>query len=211
MTFEESLSNIEKQAEQFVWWSPSQIARGEDLINDPTKGQRAWAIPRATGEFLHEQVLILKPKSILELGTSLGYSTVWLSHAAAEIGAHVFTIEHMENKFELAKENIKNTGFEKYVTPYLGTIMDVLNNSDLLKQNLKFDFVFMDADRGHYHEYFPLLEPHLAENATIIADNAGNMGSRMQPFFELLKEKGWTFEILDMDNGILLARKNRLD
>ena len=215
MNFESIISRTEKQARQFVWWSPSQIARGEDISNDPTKGQRAWSVPRATGEFLHAQILELKPKVILEFGTSLGYSTLWIGDAARAVGARVWTIEHFENKFELAKKNIFDAGLSQIVTCILGKISDVLGNEDdpsgflkkIKEEDLKIDFIFMDADRGHYHEYFPLLEPYLAENATIIADNAENMGSRMQPFFDLLREKKWEMEILDLDNGILVAKR----
>ena len=205
MTFQESLKKIKQSCDEFVWWSPSQIARGEDLINDPTKGQRAWAIPETTGEFLHAKILKLKPKIILELGTSLGYSTAWLAHAGQEIGAHVFTIERQQEKFHLAQKNLTDANLEKNVTFYFGEISEILKNSDLLSTAQKLDFVFMDADRGHYHEYFPILEPYLSDDAVIIADNAENMNARMQPFFKLLDEKKWTWEILDLDNGILIA------
>ena len=69
------------------------------------------------------------------------------------------------------------------------------------------DIVFLDADRGHYHRYFEKIIPYLHEQSIIIADNAINMQTRMKPFLELLELKGWKYEIIDIDNGILIATK----
>jgi predicted O-methyltransferase YrrM len=205
MTFEETLANVEEQAKTLVWWSPDQLARGENLINNPTKGQRAWSIPRETGEFLHTLISDRKPLVILELGTSIGYSTLWLAHAAAQYGGHVHTIERQGHKFEIAQDNIKNAELTSSVSFYRGEIIDILKGFEKVFEKDYVGMVFMDADRGHYHEYFPLLKPHLKADALIIADNALNMNKRMQPFLDLLENEGWHYEIKDLDNGLLVA------
>jgi predicted O-methyltransferase YrrM len=63
------------------------------------------------------------------------------------------------------------------------------------------------TDRGHYHEYFPFIKKHLLSGALLIADNAGNMNQRMKPFFDLLTDEKWDWEIKDLDNGILIANQ----
>ena len=207
MNFLEVVTRIETESPNLVWWSKTQLERGENLENNPTKGERPWSIPRPTGEFLRTFILEHAPKIILELGTSVGYSTVWMASAAAEIGGHIHTIEMQPHKCDIAKRNIADAELADFVTFHQGRILETIPNlpNDLMGQ--KIDLVFMDADRGHYHEYFKILEPMIAANATIIADNAINMQTRMSPFLELLKEYGWDYNILNFDNGILIASK----
>lgn len=207
MTFEELLEKMEHQDATLVWWSQDQIAREEHLINDPTKGNRPWSVPRATGEFLHRLIMERKPLIILELGTSIGYSTVWMAHACSSYGGHIHTIEMKQEKYDLAKQNLSDGELLKYVTLYHGQIYQTLLHLSAFLSTTPIDFLFMDADRGHYHEYFPLIKDHLAPNALIVADNAKDMGARMQLFFDLLKQEGWKYEIKDLDNGILIAQR----
>jgi predicted O-methyltransferase YrrM len=205
MNFTDILTKIEEQAHTLVWWSPDQIERGEDKENNPKKGNRPWSVPRETGQFLHDTVLERKPKMVLELGTSIGYSTVWIGSALIEYGGHLHTIENMPEKYAVAIKNISEAGLNEIVTPHFSQINEVLLNLDSILNGEKIDLVFMDADRGHYHEYFPLIKKHLSQGALIIADNAGNMAGRMQSFFDLLTKEGWHYEIKDMDNGLLVA------
>ncbi len=116
-------------------------------------------VPRETGELLNLLVRIKKPKKILEIGTSNGYSTIWL----AEPGFPIISIEADPKKIILAKENFKKAGL-KNIKILQGFALDVLKN---LKE--KFDFVFIDATKKEYLDYFKLLK--LNENAIVVADN----------------------------------------
>lgn len=209
MTFNELITKIEHQGKTLVWWSPDQIARGEDVLGDPKKGERAWSVPRKTGEFLYNFVLREKPRIVLELGTSIGYSTAWMAHAAADYGGHIHSIEMRPQKYQIANKNLRDGNLHEIVTLYNAPIIDVIKNLDMHLNGSKIDLVFMDADRGHYHEYFPIITKHLSDDATIIADNAVNMQDRMKPFLDALEKNNWKFEILDFDNGILIARRQR--
>lgn len=207
MTFPELVENIEHQGRTLVWWSPDQIARGEDVLNDPKKGERAWAVPRQTAQWLHDTISRHRPMTILELGTSIGYSTAWMAHAASAYGGHVHTIEIRNYKYDIAKQNLTDGGLVRFVTMYNAPIIDILNNLELHLSGQKIDLVFMDADRGHYHEYFPLIEPFLSPGALIVADNAISHAARMQPFMNLLDEHGWKRDLIGIDNGIVVAHK----
>jgi len=207
MNFLEVIKRIEAESPTLVWWSKTQLERGEHLENNPTKGERPWSVPRATGEFLRAFILEHAPKNILELGTSVGYSTVWMASAAAEIGGHIHTIEMQPHKCDIAKRNISDAGLSDFVTFHQGKILETIPTLPKYLKDQKIDLIFMDADRGHYHKYFKIIEPMITNNATIIADNAINMQTRMSPFLELLKDSDWNYEILNFDNGVLIAKK----
>lgn len=197
------LKKIQEESQHLVWWKTEQIIRGEHLVNDPRKGERPWIIPETTGQFLCNVILENKCTSVLELGTSIGYSTLWIADALSNTNGHVHTIEISHNKIPIAQQYFNESGLADNITLHQGAIGDILQQ---LPASLIFDCVFMDADRGHYHEYFHLIKKHLDQNAVIIADNAGNMNKRMQPFLNLLKQENISFEIQDIDNGILIAK-----
>lgn len=209
MDIKNLLTTIEHDSQNLVWWKDEQRARGEDIVNDPKKGERPWIIPKTTGQFLHDLIVKNNYTSVLELGTSIGYSTIWIADALSQTthpstnSGQVHTIEHSLNKIPVAKKYFAESGLEHLITLHEGTILDILEQ---FPSDVTFDCVFMDADRGHYHEYFPLIKKHLRAGAVIVADNAGNMNARMQPFFDLLKQEGVTFEIVQMDNGLLVAQ-----
>lgn len=196
------LATIADEARSLVWWKPEQMDRGEHLANNPTKGERPWIIPQTTGEWLYETVQKNGFSSILELGTSIGYSTLWLAFAVEPMHGTVHTIERSTNKITVARENFSRANTTTSITLHEGLIAETINT---FPDSLMFDCVFMDADRGHYHEYFHAIKKHLLPGALIIADNAGNMHQRMQPFFDLLTQEGWAWTIHPIDNGLLIA------
>lgn len=195
------LKKIKQESQTLVWWKPEQIARGEDSENNPKKGERPWIIPETTGQFLHDLIVQNNFRSVLELGTSIGYSTLWIADALHNTGGHVHTIELSHNKIPVARRHFQESELDHRITLHHGYIGDILAQ---FSDDMIFDFVFMDADRGHYHEYFPVIKKHLHAGAMIVADNAGNMNTRMQPFFDLLIEQDISFEIKDLDNGLLV-------
>jgi predicted O-methyltransferase YrrM len=203
MNIQELLKTIEQESQTLVWWKSEQIARGEDIENDPKKGERPWIIPETTGRFLYDMIRENNFQSVLELGTSIGYSTLWIASALEQTSGHVHTIELSLNKIPVAQNYFEMSELNHRITLHQGFILKVLEK---FPDDLVFDFVFMDADRGHYHEYFPIIKKHLMSGAVIIADNAGNMNARMQPFFDLLAQENISFEIKDLDNGLLVVR-----
>ena len=126
-----------------------------------------YNISADTGEFFHIMVLISKAKNILEVGTSNGYSTIWLGEAVKQNKGKVTTIEIAEHKVEMATENIKRAKLDKTIKILHG---DALKEIPKLKG--KFDFLFLDAVKEDYINYFKLVYPKLAKNAVIVADNA---------------------------------------
>ena len=125
-----------------------------------------YNISADTGEFFYILVLISKAKNILEVGTSNGYSTIWLAEAVKRNKGKVTTIEISEHKVRMAIENFKRAN--------LGNIKIVHGDAleEIPKLKGKFDFLFLDAIKEDYINYFKLAYPKLAKNALIVADNA---------------------------------------
>ncbi|MGB4842482.1 MAG: O-methyltransferase [Leptotrichiaceae bacterium] len=111
-----------------------------------------------------------KSSNILEIGTATGYSGIFLAQAAAENKGNFMSIEIDENRYSEAVNNFKE--------------MDLLNSKnslilgDALEEipklydlNKKYDFIFMDAAKGQYRNFFKLLFPILSENGIMFIDN----------------------------------------
>ena len=105
-------------------------------------------------------------KRILEIGTSNGYSTIWLASVVAENGGRVTTIDVSADKQTMARENLRRAGLLDFVELQLGkagTIVKELAGP--------FDVVFIDADRMGAAENLKVLMPKLAPSALLLADN----------------------------------------
>lgn len=109
------------------------------------------------------QVAQMRPEHILELGTAIGYSAILM---ALYSDASIVTVERDENMREMAEENIRSFGLEKRVKVVLSECVAYLKDTEE-----SYDFIFMDAGKSHYREYFDLSLPKLREGGTILCDN----------------------------------------
>ena len=127
------------------------------------KENHMFNIPRETAEFLFKLLKKRNPKSILEIGTSDGYSTCWMGLACPK--AKIKTIERDEEKIKLARNNFKEFNLRN-IEIIKGEALDVLK-----RLNKKFDFVFIDATKKEYVKYLEMLQGKLNKDAIIVADN----------------------------------------
>ncbi|GAB6173176.1 O-methyltransferase [Paradesulfitobacterium aromaticivorans] len=120
----------------------------------------------AVGNFLAFLVLTHKPQAILEIGTAIGYSTLWLAQAAREVGGHVTTIDMNLGRRARALEFFGQAGLSDCITSLAGDARKLLPT---LGQ--PFDFVFIDAAKGEYLEYLELVSPLIAPGGLLVVDN----------------------------------------
>ena len=125
-----------------------------------------WNVPYADGKILYDLILKGGYKNILEIGTSTGHSTVWLAWAASKTGGKVTTIEIDERRHRTALDNFKKAGVAPYIDASLGDAHEIVR---LLPG--PFDFVFSDADKDWYLQYFRDLAPKLRVNGCFAAHN----------------------------------------
>jgi predicted O-methyltransferase YrrM len=133
------------------------------------------AVGPATGQLLHLLVRELEPKSILEIGTSYGYSTVWLADAARAVSKHtseshdlpkVTTLEIHPGKSKSASEAVAKAGLSGFVDFLVGDAIELIASLPG-----PFDFILLDLWKHFYIPCFDLFYPKLSPGALIVADN----------------------------------------
>lgn len=159
-------------------------------------------ITPATGLFLDLVVNDLRPRRILELGTSNGYSTCWLARAASRVGAVVDSVEISVRKSNEAAENLTACGLRKHVN------LHAINAAEFLlgcgKQ--KFDFVFLDSDRSSYLEWADDLV-RATQPGLMIVDNAISHADEMFHFREhLTGHHGLSTVVLPIGKGQMVVQ-----
>ena len=104
-----------------------------------------------------------KVKSVLEVGTAIGYSAIRMANAGCE---KIDTIEISESSAQIARENIEKADLSSVITVHLGDAKEVLP-----KMDGEYDLIFVDAAKGQYQEFFPHCMRMLKKGGVLISDN----------------------------------------
>ena len=177
-----------------------------DVLAELEKTQKDfWNVPRKTGVLMNSFIKMMNVQNALEIGTSNGYSGIWLAKALKQTGGKLTTIEFYEKRQSIAKENFKICGVDDVVRPIQGSACEVLASFD---ENEKFDFVFIDACKREYVKYFEMIKPHLTSKALIVADNIISHAEKVQDFIDAVDaDDEFQYEILEVPGGILVAHR----
>jgi len=130
-------------------------------------------VPSSDGKLLHDLILENNYQQALEIGTSTGHSGIWMAWALSKTGGKLITIEIDRARHEEALDNFKEAGVDHIIDARL-------DNAHDLTPKLKgpFDFVFSDADKGWYQNYFETVDPKLKVGGCYathnVSDRAGN-------------------------------------
>ena len=175
-----------------------------NIMTELEKTQKEfWNISRETGVMLNMFIKMMNAKNAIEIGTSNGYSGLWLSKALKQTGGHLTTIEFYEKRQSVAIENFKTCGVDDIITPIQGSAIMILEN---LPKDTKFDFVFIDANKREYIKYFNILRPHLTEKCLITADNITSHAEKVQDFVDAINnDDEFQYQILNLPAGLLVA------
>jgi caffeoyl-CoA O-methyltransferase len=133
------------------------------------ENSRQWYdmnIPAADGQLLYDIIVRNNYKSVLEIGTSTGHSGIWIAWALSKTGGKLITIDIDEGRHNKAVENFKKAGVSEFIDARLA------DAHELVKE-LKgpFDFVFSDADKDWYKNYFIDVDPKLKVGGCFTAHN----------------------------------------
>jgi len=166
--------------------------------------RRMLNITRDTGEFLAVLVNAADARRILEIGTSNGYSTLWLAGAARATGGSVTTVELSELKLGMASANFARSGLSAYISLVHDDAGRVLERSP----DASFDLIFLDSERPEYPGWWPDLKRVLRAGGLLVVDNATSHSEQMAPFIALVKaDAEFTTGLVPVGNGEFLAVK----
>jgi len=181
-------SSIKDTLDYLEIQSELERSRNVDVIPE----DRMLAITKDTGEFLNMLLRLKNAKNMLEIGMSVGYSTIWCAEAISEQSGKIISIEKNPNKINRAKENFLKAGVKDTITIKEGLAIEILAE---LNQNIKyknfFDVVLIDADKENVKEYFDLILPIVNIGGFIITDNMlypEKYREEMKKFSDYLKE-----------------------
>jgi len=158
---------------------PGQSGAAESAIDQKVRrflseNSRQWYdmnIPSVDGQLLYDLIIKGNYKSALEIGTSTGHSGIWIAWALSKTGGRLITIDIDEGRHKTALENFKKAGLSEYIDARLA-------DAHSLVKELKgpFDFVFSDADKEWYKNYFIDVEPKLKVGGCFTAHNISDRG-----------------------------------
>ena len=164
--------------------------------------QRLRQIPPDTGRFLALMAANGGNGRYLEIGTSAGYSTMWLALACRAMGRTLTTFEVLPEKVALAQETFEQAGIMDIVTLIHGDARDYLAKMEDVA------FCFLDAEKEVYEDCYDLLIPRLVPGGILIADNATSHEQALRPFIErVLEDSRVDALVVPMGKGELLVRK----
>ena len=148
------ISRLDRQSEK-ERSGKARVARSQEML----------AITADTGMFFSILLKAIRARRVLEVGTSAGFSTLWLADAIGKKG-RIISIELDPLKIERARKNFKQAGVDRLIEMRQGSALDVLHT---LKG--KFDFVLLDADKENIKKYFDFILPLVRVGGIIAADN----------------------------------------
>jgi predicted O-methyltransferase YrrM len=154
-------------------------ARGRE--HDEAKADRLdrWRnVEPDTARLLAVLVRALAPKRLLELGTSNGYSTIWLADAARATGGSLTSVEIDPDRAAAARQNLCRAGLEQYVDLRIQDAGIVLAESD----DAEWGFIFLDAERPAYPGYWPDLVRVLTPGGLLVVDNVLSHADQVAEF-----------------------------
>ena len=158
-----------------------QHGRGHDE-RESDRLNRLRNIEPETAQLLAVLIRSLAPRQLLEIGTSNGYSTVWLADAARDVGAAVVSVEVDAERSAQAADNLAAVGLAHVVELRVEDAASTLATAP----GGAYDLILLDAERDAYTTYWPDLIRTLAPHGLLVVDNATSHASELQAFEELI-------------------------
>jgi len=132
-----------------------------------------WNISEYDGKVLYDLIIKNNYKKAVDIGTSTGHSAIWMAWALSKTGGRLITIEIHEGRYKKALANFKEAGLAEYIDARLADAHELVK-----KLEGPFDFVFSDADKEWYKNYFVALAPKLEVGGCFTAHNVSWRSNR---------------------------------
>jgi len=176
---------VKRPTQDVVWTVLDEIEEAGASFDAaaPDYDNRFLNLDRKAGEFLLFLIQVMRRRAIVEIGTSYGFSTIWLAMGLRKLlaGGRLITIGRNPQKQQEAIDNVTRAGLQEHVRFLLGDATDVVGKFDT-----PIDCVFFDADRVSAPLQLRTLLPKLSLDCVLIADNAISHGGELQAYFDLV-------------------------
>ena len=173
-----------------------------DRIDGTAHLERLRQIPPETGRFLAMLAASAPKGMFIEIGTSAGYSSLYLALACREIGSRLITFEILKRKAEMARETFRLAGVEDVIELING---DAREHADRLKD---IAFCFLDAEKDSYRDFYDLVIPAMVKGGLFVADNVISHAKILQPFVDsALADERVDVVVVPIGKGELLCRR----
>jgi len=167
--------------------------------------QRLRNVEPETAELLGVLVRSMKATRVLEIGTSNGYSTIWLGDAAEAVGGTVLSLEIEADRTAQAVDNVAQAGVSDFVELRTQDAAEALRSF----AGEAFDLIFLDAERTLYADYWPDLVRVLRPNGLLVVDNTLSHPKELVEFSELVyADPRVTSTLVTVGAGVLLIVKS---
>jgi caffeoyl-CoA O-methyltransferase len=179
-----------------------EVVDARDRVDGTSRVQRLRQIPPETGKFLALMAASAPEGKFVEIGTSAGYSALWIFLALRDRSAKLRTFEVLPEKVRLAEETFRLAGIEDHIELVLADARDHLAKMPQIA------FCFLDAEKEVYEDCYELVVPNLVTGGLLIADNAINHQATLQLFLDLaVEDSRMDALIVPIGKGVLLCRK----
>lgn len=152
------------------------------FLQDNSENWRDMNVPISDGKILYDIIVRNKYKSAVEIGTSTGHSAIWIAWALSKTGGKLITIEIDKSRYLQAKSNFKKAGVDKFIDARLADAHELVPQLPG-----KYDFVFSDADKYWYKNYFIAMDPKLVKGSCFTAHNTAMRTSGIAEFLDYVE------------------------
>lgn len=158
------------------------------------------------GQFLSILIRSIQAQNVLEVGTSNGYSTIWLAAALKETGGKLITLEFDPKRAAEAQAHLKEVNLDDIVEIRVGNALD-----EIPKCDTTFDLVFLDAQKDEYLRYLELVLPNIRSGGIIVADDTMTMRDEMLDYVEFVFDTPLLHSVdIPLDDGIILSYRTKM-
>ncbi|MFI5266385.1 MAG: O-methyltransferase [Chloroflexota bacterium] len=176
------------------------------LKGGPGVDERMLAVGPEAALFLNSLIHATGAKRVLEVGGSMGYSTIWMAEAAEANGGRVISLEALDHKVAAIRERAEQAGLARTIDIRQGDALQILRELDG-----PFDFVLIDAWKDDYPAYLDLVFPKLKVGGLILADNItfpAPAGKGIEMYLEKARTNPATqTQLVPLGNGLELTIK----
>jgi caffeoyl-CoA O-methyltransferase len=174
----------------------------KDRMDGTTRKHRLRQIPKETGQFIALLAANSPSGQIIEIGTSGGYSTLWLAIICENYYREVTTFEILPEKIRIAQETFEITGCEKVIKLMEGDARQHISQYNNIA------FCFLDAEKEIYGECYELIVPKLVSGGLLVADNAISHKAELKTMLDrAMEDERVDAMIIPIGKGELVCRK----